>query len=56
MNHSSTPNTGVLPGADDPGLTVTLRPIAAGEELTCDYIAFDAEAATKLGTFPPNRP
>lgn len=56
MNHSSTPNTGVLPGAEDPGLTVTLRPIEAGEELTCDYFAFDAEVATKLGIVQPHRP
>lgn len=49
MNHSATPNTGVPPGADDPGLTVTLRPIEAGEELTCDYFAFDAEVRSKLG-------
>ncbi len=36
MNHSPTPN------CDDSGiLTVTLRDIAAGEELTCDYRSFD---------------
>lgn len=36
MNHSGTPN------CDDSGvLTVTLRDIAAGEELTCDYRIFD---------------
>lgn len=55
MNHSATPNTGVLPGAADPGLTVTLRPVAAGEELTCDYFAFDAEAAAKLRPVPPQK-
>ena len=41
MNHSPSPN------CDDSGMlgTVTLREIAAGEELTCDYRAFDAESA-----------
>lgn len=38
MNHSSEPN------CHDPQdyLTVAARDIAAGEELTCDYCAFDA--------------
>ena len=49
MNHSRTPNTGALPDAPLPVTTLALRDIAAGEELTCDYFAFDAEAATKLG-------
>ena len=48
MNHSTTPNTGALPDATPPVTTVALRDIAAGEELTCDYFAFDAEAAKKL--------
>ena len=41
MNHATEPN------CDDSGMmgTVTLRDIAAGEELTCDYRAFDAESA-----------
>lgn len=48
MNHSATPNTGAAPGG--PGNeTVALHAIAAGEELTCDYFAFDANAAAKLG-------
>lgn len=51
MNHSPTPNTGALPNATAPVTTVALRDIAAGEELTCDYFAFDADAARKLG--PP---
>jgi SET domain-containing protein len=39
MNHSSTPN------CDDGGdRTVTLRRIRAGEELTCDYRAFDLDS------------
>jgi uncharacterized protein len=49
MNHSSPPNTGALPEAVEPVTTVALREIAAGEELTCDYYAFDGAAATKLG-------
>ncbi len=49
MNHSSTPNTGVSPDAAGPVVTVSLRNIAPGEELTCDYFAFDREAASKLG-------
>jgi len=50
MNHSSPPNTGALPGATEPVTTVALRDIAAGEELTCDYHAFDAAASAKLGS------
>ena len=49
MNHSATPNTGALPDAKFPITTVALRDITAGEELTCDYFAFDIEAARKLG-------
>jgi SET domain-containing protein len=49
MNHGSNPNTGAVSDAKLPVVTVALRDIAAGEELTCDYVAFDAEAAGKLG-------
>ncbi len=49
MNHSPTPNTGAPLEAVPPITTVALRDIAMGEELTCDYFAFDAEAARKLG-------
>jgi hypothetical protein len=49
MNHSSPPNTGALPGAPEPVTTVALRDIEAGEELTCDYYAFDGAAEKKLG-------
>jgi hypothetical protein len=52
MNHSSPPNTGALPGAPEPVTTVALRDIAAGEELTCDYYAFDGAAVKKLGEKP----
>jgi hypothetical protein len=48
MNHAAKPNTGALPGAVAPVTTVALRDIAAGEELTCDYREFDAEARAKL--------
>lgn len=42
MNHSSVPNTGA-PGVEGPAeVTYALRDISAGEELTCDYRAFDA--------------
>jgi hypothetical protein len=49
MNHASVPNTGVPAGTLPPVVTVALRDIEAGEEITCDYFAFDAEAAAKLG-------
>jgi uncharacterized protein len=52
MNHSSTPVTGALPPARPPVTTVAFRDIAAGEELTCDYFAFDADAPRKLGAGP----
>lgn len=40
MNHSESPN------CDDAGeFTRSLRDIEAGEELTCDYRAFDADVA-----------
>ena len=49
MNHSDDPNTGALPTAAPPTITVARRGIAAGEELTCNYWDFDAEARGKLG-------
>jgi hypothetical protein len=48
MNHASDPNTGA-PVAARSVTTVALRDIAAGEEITCDYFAFDADATRKLG-------
>lgn len=48
MNHSAEPNTGAPPNAALPITTVALRDIADGEELTCDYFAFDSEARQKL--------
>lgn len=49
MNHSTNPSTGAPASAQPPVTTVALRDIAVGEELTCNYFAFDAEAANKLG-------
>ncbi|NBR85452.1 MAG: SET domain-containing protein-lysine N-methyltransferase [Verrucomicrobia bacterium] len=49
MNHSPEPNTGTLPDSTTPVTTVTLRDLAADEEITCNYFAFDAEAPQKLG-------
>lgn len=54
MNHSATPNTGAARDAMPPVTTIALRDIAAGEELTCDYYEFDAEAKAKLGCDSPN--
>ena len=48
MNHSNTPNTGAPGDAESPVTTIALRDIADGEELTCDYFAFDREARQKL--------
>lgn len=48
MNHSESPNTGMPAVPSDAGETVCLRAIRAGEELTCDYFAFDAAAREKL--------
>jgi uncharacterized protein len=47
MNHGSPPNQGKL--EKDAPHTVALRDIAAGEEILCDYYAFDTEAGAKLG-------
>jgi len=48
MNHSPAPNTGAPRDAVAMITTVALRDIAVGEELTCDYWAFDVEAREKL--------
>lgn len=42
FNHSGNPNCLDLPDARG-GTTVAARDIEAGEELTCDYAAFDAD-------------
>jgi len=46
MNHSSEPN---LCNGSSSLVDIACRDIAPGEELTCDYYSFDAEAAKKLG-------
>lgn len=56
INHSPAPNTGALPGATPPVVTVALRDLAAGEELTCNYYDYDADTPWKLGLVPPDAP
>lgn len=46
MNHSDDPN---LVGSLDNLQDMAARDIEVGEELTCNYYAFDLEAAEKLG-------
>jgi hypothetical protein len=53
MNHSPAPNTGALPAAAPAVETIALRDVAVGEELTCDYFAFDASAGARPGLTPP---
>jgi SET domain-containing protein len=56
MNHSPAPNTGAPADAVTPVTTIAMRDLAAGEELTCDYRAFDADVAWKLGLVAPDAP
>jgi len=56
MNHSPSPNTGCPPDATVPITTVALCDIGVGEELTCDYRAFDADIAWKFGRVARNAP
>jgi uncharacterized protein len=50
MNHANEPNTaGVHPDGSVEGYDIATRDIRAGEELTCDYRTFDADAERKLG-------
>ncbi len=50
FNHADDANCVDAPDPDDPwGMTIAARDIQPGEELTCDYKAFDADAAAKLG-------
>src|SRR5262249_14971779 len=48
MNHSSQPNVVRSERLAPFGEYVAAVDIAAGDELTCDYFAFDADAAAKL--------
>lgn len=56
INHSPAPNTGAPPKATPPITTVALRDIAAGEEITCNYFDYDADASWKLGLVPASAP
>lgn len=52
INHAPTPNTGAPQHDADSPYTIALRDIAAGEEITCNYFAYDADTAWKLGQVP----
>ena len=56
INHSLAPNTGALPDPRPPVTTAALRDIAAGEEITCNYFHYDADAAWKLGLVSKDAP
>jgi SET domain-containing protein len=56
INHSLTPNTGAPADAPPPVVTVALRDLVAGEEITCNYFDYDADTAWKLGLVPKDAP
>lgn len=56
MNHSPAPNTGAPEVAGAAAMTVALRDLEAGEELTCDYRAFDASEKPIPGPLHSSRP
>jgi len=56
INHSPDPNTGTPSPGFLPTVSVALRDIAEGEELTCDYFSYDADTSWKLGLVPPDAP
>jgi len=56
INHSVAPNTGAPANAAQPVVTIALRDIAAGEEITCNYYDYDADTPWKLGLAPKNAP
>jgi len=56
INHIESPNTGSPVNPTLPVTTIALRDIAAGEEITCDYRAYDADTAWKLGLVPAGAP
>jgi len=56
INHSLSPNTGAPARATSAVCTVALRDIAPGEEITCNYFDYDADAAWKLGRVPASAP
>lgn len=55
MNHDPQPNTGRPNGQTGVVVTVALKDIAEGEELTCDYRTFDAAVGEKLGRAAADR-
>jgi hypothetical protein len=56
INHSLDPNTGAPPNALPPVTTIALRDIREGEEITCNYFHYDADAPWKLGQVPADAP
>ena len=56
INHSPNPNTGANESGALPVVTVALRDIVAGEEITCNYFDYDADAPWKLGLVPNDAP
>ena len=56
INHSDRPNTGASKDAASPVTTVAWRDIQAGEEITCNYWSYDADAPWKLGVVPRDAP
>jgi SET domain-containing protein len=52
INHSSTPNSGASSNELLVVTTVALHDIAAGDEITCNYFDYDADAPWKLGLVP----
>jgi SET domain-containing protein len=43
MNHSSQPNCLDILYADQPDITIALKDLAVGEEMTCDYSVIDQD-------------
>jgi uncharacterized protein len=56
INHANDPTTGAPANARLPVTTVALREIQAGEELTCNYWAYDADTPWKLGLVSHDAP
>lgn len=56
INHCDNPNTGAPAEVRIPVTTVALRDIPEGEEITCDYMSYDADTPWKLGQVPRDAP
>jgi SET domain-containing protein len=56
INHSLNPNTGASASATPPVVTIALRDLAPGEEITCNYFDYDADTRWKLGLVPKDAP